>query len=452
MGEQDKLYHLGTVVEGTQGWQAAKERLDRLVGLAVKRLGEGIPVVGIPPTPSSSPPGSEHGSTQHPHAGSTKPSRRSSLNRARSLRMTSRRSSRSDATPGRAAAVVMEVVIIITKPVTETRIRSRGRETPVNDLSLVSANASVTDPARADVVALLLADKRSPATRRAYRQAIIHFFGRQPTPEDAQEFAALPTPAVALRLASYKARMITDGVSEATINLRLAAVRSLLKLCYRFGYSQTDGAGLVDGEKVRAYRDTRGIGLAEMRALIAAPGTNTIKGLRDTALLRLLLENALRRAEVVALDIGDLQREQQRLLIIGKGRGTQQEPVTLSSAAVEAIASYIEAGGHGADPGAPLFLNVDHRPSTRGGRLTSDGIYSIVRTYGTLIGVPHLTPHKLRHSAITAFLDVSGGDVRRAQRLSRHVQIQTLMLYDDNRQDLQGEATRLLSGLLDGGG
>ncbi len=46
MSEQPESFHMGTVVEGTDGWQEAKERLDRLVGDAVKRLGEGVLVMG----------------------------------------------------------------------------------------------------------------------------------------------------------------------------------------------------------------------------------------------------------------------------------------------------------------------------------------------------------------------------------------------------------------------
>jgi integrase/recombinase XerC len=59
-----------------------------------------------------------------------------------------------------------------------------------------------------------------------------------------------------------------------------------------------------------------------------------------------------------------------------------------------------------------------------------------------------LSPHRLRHTAITMALDASGGDVRRVQRLSRHAKLETLLIYDDNRTDLQGEVTGMLASLL----
>jgi integrase/recombinase XerC len=59
-----------------------------------------------------------------------------------------------------------------------------------------------------------------------------------------------------------------------------------------------------------------------------------------------------------------------------------------------------------------------------------------------------ISPHKVRHSSITTFLDASNGDVRTAQRLSRHSRLDTLMIYDDNRQGLQGKASIVLADLV----
>jgi integrase/recombinase XerC len=300
-------------------------------------------------------------------------------------------------------------------------------------------------PATVDPLALLLADKRSPATRRAYEGDLRDFFAGTPSADDVREFLALPAPALALRLAQYKGALLERGAAEATVNRRLAAVRSLLKFGHRLGLAASDGRGLVDGERVKSYRDTRGVNLDTLKKLIAAPGTATLRGLRDTAILRLLAENALRCGELLALDRADFDVEGRRLHILGKGRGTQKEPVTLSPAAVTALMAYLEAAGH--TEGA-LFRNLDHRPDHAGARITGNGLRSIVGDYGQAVGVPGLTPHKLRHSAITAALDATNGNVRAVQKLSRHAKLETLQRYDDNRADLQGGVTELLSGLL----
>ena len=76
-----------------------------------------------------------------------------------------------------------------------------------------------------------------------------------------------------------------------------------------------------------------------------------------------------------------------------------------------------------------------------------NSVYYIVAYHARSLGL-RIRPHQLRHSAITIALDATGGDVRRVQRLSSHADMRTLMIYDDNRADFQGEITGLLSGLL----
>lgn len=303
----------------------------------------------------------------------------------------------------------------------------------------------------ADLVALLLADKRSAQTRRAYSGDLRAFFGWMspgmegaPGAEEVRVFCARPTPEIAIRLVKWKAGMLEAGLAEATVNRRLAAVRSMLKLAARIGVATTDGRGLVEGERAESYRDTRGIGLDAVRRLLRAPVGDGVRQKRDRALLRLLCENALRRSEASALDVSDFDPEGRRLLILGKGHGSQKAPVTISTEATRAIREYLAAAGH-AD--GALFRNASRGGPGAGGRLTADGIYGIVRGYGRQIGVGRLAPHMLRHGAITAALDATGGDVRRVQRLSRHAKLDTLMRYDDNRTDMQGEVSGELSQL-----
>jgi integrase/recombinase XerC len=300
-----------------------------------------------------------------------------------------------------------------------------------------------------ELLKLLLADKRSPSTKRAYAADLRDFFGEDLSPAEVERFVAQSPAEIARLLATYKADLLERGLTEATINRRLAAIRSLLKFCYRLGWSQTDGRSLVEGERVVAYRDTRGVTPEVVKKLFAAADTGDLTGLRDVALLRLLCENALRRAEVCALSVADFRPQERRLFILGKGRGTQKEPETLSDRAIEALIRYLNAAGHANDPEASLFRNVDPRPDYNGQRLTGDGIYHIVQDLGARVGVPNLTPHKLRHTAITIALDLTGGNVRAVRDLSRHARLETLQRYDDNRRDFQGSVSEKLSDLFE---
>ena len=94
------------------------------------------------------------------------------------------------------------------------------------------------------------------------------------------------------------------------------------------------------------------------------------------------------------------------------------------------------------------FRNLDPRPEMRGARVTADGLCSLVGDYGRSVGLKRLAPHQLRHSAISALVEATGGDVMKMKKFSRHAKTDTLLIYVDNMQDAQGEMTNLLSKLL----
>ena len=306
----------------------------------------------------------------------------------------------------------------------------------------------------ADAHALLTKDRRSAATARAYNGDVDKFFrwwkGAGYSPALLRMLCELETARLAFVLNDYAASMRREGLSEATSNRRLSALRSMLKICRRLGLGNADPAGLVDSEKVTTYRDTRGPSKDEVRRILAGPDRSTPAGKRDFALLVLMWENALRRSEVCDMCVKHFDAGEKRLQILGKGKGTQRQPVTVSDRLIVAIGEYL-----GSRPGAhadePLFLNHDHKqahlpPAERG--LRANGLYTILGKYGAQTIGRHLHPHAMRHAAITAVLDATGGDVRTAQRLSRHADLRTLQRYDDNREDLQGKATALLSALV----
>jgi integrase/recombinase XerC len=118
----------------------------------------------------------------------------------------------------------------------------------------------------------------------------------------------------------------------------------------------------------------------------------------------------------------------------------------LSRPTVEAITEWLQARKE-LDVTKPLFIALDR--ATKGHRLSGTSIYKIVDAISTQAGISKkLSPHRIRHSGITAALDATNGDVRRVQKLSRHADLNTLMIYDDNRQDVQGELSDLLSELV----
>jgi integrase/recombinase XerC len=202
----------------------------------------------------------------------------------------------------------------------------------------------------------------------------------------------------------------------------------------------------VKGEKLSPYRDTSGVDPETFRRVLSGIDRGTLKGIRDYALLLLLWSNALRRSEVSKANIGDFDQKERTLRIYGKGRGNNAETVSLGSGTVNAIESWLEARGE-VNPDKSLFCSVN--AGYRDGRLCTQAIYNIVKERCQSASISKaMSPHRVRHSSITAALEVTGGDVRRVQKLSRHSSLNTLLIYDDNRKNHQGEVTDLLDSLV----
>lgn len=235
----------------------------------------------------------------------------------------------------------------------------------------------------------------------------------------------------------YRGSLQKRGLSAATVNRRLSCLRVVVKLARTFG--MVPWTLEIPSLKAMAYRDTRGPGRDGFMALLAQMEKRTdIKGVRDMAILRLLYERALRSCEVRRLDLSDVDFKRSTVNILGKGR-TAKELVTLAPSTMAALKQWIAV--RGSDPG-PLFHGLGGQ---RGAnlRITAMGVYRVVRKLGESVGV-RARPHGLRHAAITEALD-RGQTIRAVQRFARHSTLQTLMIYDDNRQDMGGSVSLAIS-------
>ena len=125
----------------------------------------------------------------------------------------------------------------------------------------------------------------------------------------------------------------------------------------------------------------------------------------------------------------------------------KREPITLPAVTLGAILAYVEAErGHKAGPLFVSEYDEDHSMRLEGGRMTYRALWHVVRHAGIVAGVRTLIrPHGLRHAAITQALQVTGGDVVTVQRFSRHTNVQTVLVYNDNRLDKGGEVANLIA-------
>ena len=292
---------------------------------------------------------------------------------------------------------------------------------------------------RSSLVEAFLAG-RSPRTMAAYRQdlaSFARFVGAESVDEAALLLLVNGRGSANETAHAYRADLLDRKLSPATVNRRLAALRSLVKLARLIGAA--DFSLDVASVKSESYRDTRGPGLVGVRSMLENLTRKTSpKSLRDAALVHLLFDLGLRRGEAVALDLEDVDLQAGTVSILGKGR-TEKEALTLPETTRAALEAWTAA--RGGAPG-PLFVNMDR--ARKGDRLTGRSVARLVGSLGEAVGLT-VRPHGLRHAAVTAALDLTGGDVRKVQRFSRHRDLRTLTRYDDNRLDLGGDVARLVA-------
>lgn len=301
-----------------------------------------------------------------------------------------------------------------------------------------------------DVISQLLADTRSPNTRRAYEKDLKDFFmfiaKREPERDLVLAFLHLEQKQAVAAVLNYKAHLINKRLAEATVNRRLAAIKSMVSMGRKLGvcgYALED----IKGEKLETYRDTTGVNAGDYAKVLTLIDRSTLKGMRDYAILRLLWDNALRLNEVYSLDVSDFDASFRTLQILGKGKGLQKVGVDLSAKTTEAIVDWIIASGKSAKLRDPLFTSLAYHGY--GQRLTGESIRKLVKQMCQAAGITKtMSPHRVRHSAITTVLDKNNGNFREAQKFSRHSDPRTLIRYDDNRQHLQKKMTDLISDLV----
>jgi site-specific recombinase XerD len=224
-----------------------------------------------------------------------------------------------------------------------------------------------------------------------------------------------------------------QGSAPSTVRRRLAALSSLFKHLVRHG-----GAGrnpVVDVQRPTINREegsTAAFSKAEARRLLDAPAADTVAGLRDRAILSVGLQVGLRRAEIAALDVGDLHQNRglDALRVIRKGG--RREALAINPQTAARIRAYLDLAGHGGDHDGPLFrpLRGNARPHDPAGRLDPDAIDRVLRKYAAGIGLARgYSAHSMRATFITTALE-NGAALEDVQKAAGHRDPSTTKLYD----------------------
>ncbi len=210
-----------------------------------------------------------------------------------------------------------------------------------------------------------------------------------------------------------------------TVARNMAAVRGLFAYVTDEGYLPVDpGARLKGGRRGRTL--PKPLSEREVIKLLDSIPRESPVDLRDRSLLELLYGTGARVSEVVALNLGDLDFDEELILLTGKG--SKQRLVPIGRALKAALQEYLGPGGRPAllatKKGNRVFLN------TRSGPLTRQGIDLVVHKRALLVGIDRkrISAHVFRHSCATHML-AHGADIRVVQELLGHASIATTQLY-----------------------
>jgi integrase/recombinase XerD len=233
-------------------------------------------------------------------------------------------------------------------------------------------------------------------------------------------------PGVVLELVISGSR---KGKSARSSARQLSALRGFFRFLVRERAIETDPTELVERPKV-SRKLPRVLSYEEVDRLLAAPPADTVRGIRDSAMIHLLYASGLRVSELCSLKVGDLDRKVGTIAPLGKGGKRRLVPV--GQVALDRIDIYLDAVrvlSKGATTDPHLFL------SPRGKRFTRQGLWKLLKAYARGVGIKTpISPHKLRHSFATHLLR-GGADLRAVQAMLGHADLGTTEIYTRVAQD-----------------
>lgn len=269
----------------------------------------------------------------------------------------------------------------------------------------------------------------SPHSRRSYDRAISSFISWY-CGEPRFGFNR----AVVTRYRSFLER---QQLAPATVNLHLSAIRRLARECSEIGLLNPQLAtGIVNvkGVKRLGMRIGNWLTVSEAQQFMNAVGDRTLLEKRDSAMMAFLLGCGLRRGELVALKLNQLQRREDHWVIVDLvGKGGRLRTVPIPDWCKCRVDCWLEAAG--------VKEGIVFRRMLKGGAraeagITPESVWNVVKRYAKQAGIENLAPHDLRRSC-ARLCHGSGGELEQIQFLLGHASVQTTERYIGCKQQFR---------------
>jgi integrase/recombinase XerC len=256
----------------------------------------------------------------------------------------------------------------------------------------------------------------SPHTLRAYGQDLAQFavhlreeLGREAAPREVDH----------LLIRSFLARLHRRGLSKTSAARRLASLRTFFRYLCREGILKTNPARTLLSPRTERRIPVH-LDEADVAALLDVPGDSG-PARRNRALFELIYATGVRCAELVGLDLEDVDLDERMVRVLGKGR--KERLVPFGRQAQAALLDYLPARKELPGTSPALFLN------RYGGRLTDRYVRKLFSDRVQAVALRRrVSPHALRHSFATHLLE-RGADLRAIQELLGHTSLSTTQRY-----------------------
>lgn len=292
--------------------------------------------------------------------------------------------------------------------------------------------AAAGDHAGVRFLEFFAANIRNPHTRRAYGRAVGEFL-------TWCDDAGVPSIAVVqpLHVAAWIEQQ-TNELAAPSVKQQLAALRHLFDWLVVGQVMPTNPAGSVRGPKHAVKRGkTPVLTPAEARALLDSIDATTIIGLRDRALIGLMVYSFARVGAALGMKVADVYTQERRLRVRLREKGGKGHEMPCHHNLETYLAAYIEGAGLAEDLEGPLFRTIGRGT----GQLTKTPLpqanaYAMIRRRAAIAGIKtKIGNHSFRATGITAYLK-NGGALEIAQAMAAHESPRTTQLYDRRRDEL----------------
>ena len=237
-------------------------------------------------------------------------------------------------------------------------------------------------------------------------------------------------------MAAWRVALEARGLGAVSINVRITAVRKLAVEAADNGLlapELANGITRVKGVPSKGVRLGNWLSARQAQTLLNTPDATMAKGIRDRAILAVLLGCGLRRSEVAALTMPHVQQRDGRWCIVDLvGKHGRVRTVPMPSWVKVAIDAWTSVAGV-AD--GHVFRTVNRGGRAQATALNERVVWQLLQGYAAAAGVPGIAPHDLRRTC-AKLCRAAGGELEQIQLLLGHASVQTTERYLGTRQDL----------------